>query len=278
MAIPIQSSISNPVSGAFGIGQVQFFSNSGTWNVPPGIAKVRVRMWGGGGGYTAHGTYYGAGGGGGFAIKTIYDLTGVTSVAVIVGNGGTRETSGTTLRFAGTSSFGSYCSATGGATNGGVASSNIGGTGIGGDINTSGGLGWWGSTSDVGGGGGCGSIFGNGGYAQSLNNVAPSTGGAGAGTPQSNAGLTAGPGFMTNGGFSTTGTSGFTSFPDAYTGNFSLDIIGTGGGGGYGQQGVNGGGGGYNTGYGGFPGGGSGFISVNTGVIVGGGGLVIVEW
>lgn len=279
MAIPTQSSISNPVSGAFGIGQVQFFSNSGTWTAPPGVAKVRVRMWGGGGGYTSFGpSNYGAGGGGGFAIKTIYDLTGVTSVAVVVGNGGTREASGTTLRFAGTSSFGSYCSATGGATGGGVAFSNVGGTGVGGDINTTGGIGFWGNSSEVGGGGGCGSIFGNGGSAQSTTGVASSTGGAGAGSPQASQGVTAGPGFMTNGGFATTGTSGFTSFPDVYTGNFSLDIIGTGGGGAYGQQGVNGGGGGYSNGYGGFPGGGAGYVNSANGSIVGGGGLVIVEW
>ena len=138
MSIPQIGSINNPVTGVFGTGNVQVFSSSGTWTVPTGIGKVRARMWGGG-------AY--AGGGGGFAIRTIYDLSGVTSVSVTVGAGGT-STSST----GGTSSFGSYVSATGGTNN------STGGSGSGGDTNTSGGTG-----NSSHGGGGVGNIFGNGG-------------------------------------------------------------------------------------------------------------------
>ena len=79
MAIPIQSQIYNPITGVFGIGQMQVFgygSSATAWAVPAGIGKVRVRLWGGGATN---------GGGGGFAIKTINDLAGVTSIAVQVG-------------------------------------------------------------------------------------------------------------------------------------------------------------------------------------------------
>lgn len=99
MAVSIQSQVFNPISGVFGTGQVQIFglnSLSNVWTVPLGINKVRARCFGGAGG---------------FAMKSIYDLTGVTSVPITVQKG--------------TCSFGSYVSATGG----------YGGIGIGGDIN-----------------------------------------------------------------------------------------------------------------------------------------------
>ena len=100
MTVPIQSQIFNPITGVFGTGQMQFFGpgQSGTWTVPAGVGKVRVRLFGAGAGQS--------GGGGGFALKTIYDLSGVTSVAVTVGAGVNGS--------GGTSSFGSYVSASGG--------------------------------------------------------------------------------------------------------------------------------------------------------------------
>ena len=114
MAIPVQSQIYNPISGVFGTGQVQFFgpqSGSFIWTVPQGIGKVRARCWGGGA------TSYA----GGFAMKAIYDLTGVTIVPITVSS-----------IAGGTSSFGSYVSATG------AVASTSAGYGVGGDINTSG--------------------------------------------------------------------------------------------------------------------------------------------
>lgn len=110
MAIPIQSQIYNPISGVFGTGQMQFFGPNSTatsWSVPAGIGKVRARCWGGSTGTNS----------GGFAIKSIYDLTGVSTIPIIVSTG--------------TCSFGSYVSSTGGSSSGV-------GTGVGGDINSNG--------------------------------------------------------------------------------------------------------------------------------------------
>ena len=81
MAIPIQTQVFNPVTGVFGNGRVQIFAVSGTWTVPAGVANVRVRVFGAGGGSYSTPT---SPSGGGFAFKTIYDLSGVTSVAVTV--------------------------------------------------------------------------------------------------------------------------------------------------------------------------------------------------
>ena len=126
MAFPDQNiTLANPMTGVFGNGQVQMFTSSGTFNVPIGVSKVRVRLWGGGGSHR--------GSAGGFALKEI-DLGSVSSVAVVIGSGGTTDNSGTWS--GGTTSFGAYVSATGGVGNGGTV-----GQGIGGDINYSGGRG-----------------------------------------------------------------------------------------------------------------------------------------
>ena len=224
MAIPIQSQIYNPITGVFGTGQMQIFGvgQSGTWYVPLGIGKVRVRCFGGGASIGA---------GGGFAIKSIYDLTGVTSVAVTVASAG------------GTSSFGSYVSATGGTT------TPTGGSGVGGDINASGG-----SVA----GGGVGSLFGNGGT--------PSIpGGSGYYTTL---GFPAGNGILGSGGAVSISGTLILNNPTTGMPYFSIDFIGTGGGGcgsTYGN-GINGGGGSL----GGYPGGG--------GSTTGAPGMVIVEW
>lgn len=262
MAIQEIAQAFNPITGVFGTGQVQFFTTSGTWSVPPGIGKVRARVWGGGGANV--------GSGGGFSMETIYDLTGVTSVAVTVGVAGTSSpTTG------GTSSFGSYCSATGGVTTGGAV-----GAGSGGDINYSGGLGSTGSNA----GGGVASLFGNGGAAATTTTSTDGNGGngasgGGAGTPSTNNLLSGGNGFLGTGGFhffTNTGANDPNVLPTSgLTPIFSIDFIGTGGGGVNNQPGMNGGGGGggaFTIPNGGFPGGGGG-NGAN-----GGTGLVIVEW
>jgi hypothetical protein len=210
MAIPIQSQIYNPVTGVFGIGQMQIFgfgTSASSWTVPAGIGKVRVRLWGGGAT---------AGGGGGFAIKTINDLSGVTSIAVQVG--------GTF----GASSFGNYVSATGGTN----TSGSYGGTGVGGDINYSGG-------NMV--GGGAGSIFGNGGSSDM-----PGASGFYGANYGGNGLLGSGSSLAAATNYFSVGNSGMQS-------SFSIDFIGTGGGGVTTTgSGYNGGGGGL----GGYPGGG----------------------
>ena len=237
MAIQTISTAYNPVSGVFGTGQVQMYFTSGSWAVPTGISKVRARVWGGGG--------YNQGGGGGFSLRTVYDLTGVTSIAVTVGAGGNSTTT-----TGGTSSFGSYCSATGGVVTG------TGGSGSGGDINYSGGN-----------SGGAASIFGPG-----NSNVGGTFGGAGYG---GSIDQMASSGFLGTGGMTSTASAGAIAAPPASgLRQFSIDYIGTGGGAASGQNGINGGGGGnLGTSQGGIPGGGGG----NT-TGPGGRGLVIVEW
>jgi len=255
MAIQEIAQAFNPITGVFGTGQVQFFSASGTWSVPPGIGKVRARVWGGGG--------YDRGSGGGFSLRAIYDLTGVTSVAVTIGVGG----SAATPTSGGTSSFGSYCSATGGATASGVV-----GAGTGGDINYSGGLGGTGGAG--GGGGGVASLFGNGGYGGT--NATNGGNGASGGGAGSTASLAGGNGFLGSGGVNGTAAQGRTMNTSGLSPIFSIDFIGTGGGGVSSMPGVNGGGGGSDASTGargGFPGGGGGNASAS-----GAAGLVIVEW
>ena len=245
MAIQTISTGYNPISGVFGTGQVQMFFTSGSWTVPTGISRVRARVWGGGG--------YQSGGGGGFSLKAVYDLTGVTSVAVTVGAGGLN-----TSTTGGTSSFGSYCSATGGVQGG------AGGSGSGGDINNTGGTSVGANIS----GGGAASIFGNGNGPISVG----AFGGAGLGANSVN--VSGYPGFMGSGGVAGTTFAIAPTPPTSGLQQFSIDFIGTGGGGGPQQNGINGSGGGIGaaTTRGGIPGGGGG-VSGN-----GGQGLVIVEW
>jgi len=271
MAITTVNQIYNPISGAFGSGNIMVYAGSTapsgsqtattfTWTVPAGVDAVRVRLWGGGG--------YDGGAGGGFAIKSIYGLSGTTSVLISVAFGGNGSTT-----TGGTSSFGSFVSATGGETTTGAA-----GTGVGGDINTSGGLG--GPTSSSG-GGGVGSIFGDGAsYGTStVNSSLPTFGGAGAG--QGTVGtLSSGSGFIGGGAAVqvnvTTApvTRAVLSTPNSGLQKFSIDFIGTGGGGYLYVNGRNGGGGGYSPSVaGGIPGGGGGEA-----LGLGAPGLVIVEW
>lgn len=235
----------NPITGTFGSGQIQIISSSQTFTIPPGVGKLRVRLWGGGGGNIGSAS---GGCGGGFAIKSIYDLTGITAVAVTVGAGASAGTGGT-------SSFGSFVSATGG-TLAGVSPGP--GTGVGGDINTSGGISNGNST-------GCGSIFGNGGGWASSYPI-PGASGSGVGVT----GVLAPNGILGQGGWSI-GTNSWANPTSGQESGFSIDFIGTGGGGGYTGGGINGGGGGY-SGAGGYPGGGGGNYCY------GAPGLVIVEY
>lgn len=253
MAIPTESvSIAqNPYSGTFGNGQVAIFVEDGTFTIPVGVSKVRVRLWGAGG--TDHG------GGGGFAMKEI-TLGSETSVAVTVGVPG----GGGSAYIGGTSSFGSYVSATGGTGNL-TSYSNVGGTGVGGDVNYTGGRG--NGSGDA--GGGCAGLFGDGGDAAVGSNKSGLDGcaGGGGGTAanyQGGNGVT-GTGaiyFGTYGGSPATGSDMVAK---------SIDFFGTGGGGYYSFRPTNGGGG-ANSQPGAFPGGGGGASAI------GGNGLVIVEY
>jgi hypothetical protein len=111
----------------------QLFSANGTFTVPAGVNAVKVTVIGGGSGYRPcwccccngdccfqPATW--GGGSGGVAIKTVTGLTPGQTISVTVGATG------------GTSSFGTYCSATGTLT-------AQAGQGVNGDINLSGGTG-----------------------------------------------------------------------------------------------------------------------------------------
>lgn len=91
----------------------QYFRSSGTWT-NPGVTRVEATCIGGSGGTNANLAASGAGG----YIKANLDVTGVSSVPVVVGAAGTSTGAG------GTSSFGDYLRAFGSLA---VTSANAGG-------------------------------------------------------------------------------------------------------------------------------------------------------
>jgi hypothetical protein len=97
----------------------QIFTSSGTFTVPSGVTSVLVTLIGGGGGGSkGRGTDApGSGGGsGGVYYRTPVTVTSGSSISVTIGAGGAGG-AGTTYNGSagGTSSFGTYLSATGGA-------------------------------------------------------------------------------------------------------------------------------------------------------------------
>jgi len=181
------------------ISNIQFnnianFAAGATFTVPPGATQVRVRLvGGGGGGAPSSATQAGSGGGAGGYAEGVFTVTPGQAIGVIVGAGGSGQpaSSGAGGGWGSASSFGAYCSATGG--NGGAlgptsAPGGDGGSASGGAINIRGGIGSDGSPGSVN-WGGCGgaSYFGGGGRAaaaagiEQLGHAAGSGGGGGYG-------------------------------------------------------------------------------------------------
>ncbi|MCW4148534.1 phage tail protein [Halomonas sp. 18H] len=130
---------------ADGFQNIDVISEVGTvsWPVPDvlkkGLRKALVTTKGAGGGGGNHRTTGGGGGSGGGVAHKLVDLTGVETVEITIGQGGTgapASTANTDGENGGTSSFGSYCSATGGRGAHNWCPGD-GGEGVGGDINTS---------------------------------------------------------------------------------------------------------------------------------------------
>jgi hypothetical protein len=127
----------------FGSG-VQVLATSATFTVPAGISQVEVEVWGAGAGSFASTSTVASGGGagGGYARKRVTGLVPGQTIPVTIGVGGTGgTTAGVPATAGGSSSFGTYVSATGGALNA-TASVNSpqngatpGGVGVGGDLN-----------------------------------------------------------------------------------------------------------------------------------------------
>lgn len=143
--------------GFFGTGNYKLFLQNGTFTMQPGTTyRVRVVGGGGGGGREGQARDMYGGAGGGYSEKIIackaQEVVNITVGAGGAAGVGTTETNG---QAGGTSSFGTYLSATGGG--GGSNSLSSGGKGAGGDINYTGG-----SCSGGAGGASAASDFGNG--------------------------------------------------------------------------------------------------------------------
>ena len=131
---------------------VQVFTSTGTFTVPTGVTALKVTVIGGGGAgekVTAASKKARGGGAGGCAIEWLTSQTPGASIAVTIGAGGTAG-GDATAGDGGTSSFASYCSATGGqggdtnANSPGEGNQEIGhtgGAGSGGTFNFDGGYG-----------------------------------------------------------------------------------------------------------------------------------------
>jgi hypothetical protein len=191
----VDGNTTNPDSGGAGWRKVMFigsfarsntYTSAATFTVPAGVTIVRATVVGGGGGGAsciANGGNYVSGGGGGAGGMAIglYTVTPAATVAVTVGAGGSAGFPG------GTSSFGAFCSATGGASSvfpgvhsspGGAPGGASGGT----ILNANGG---WGSDGQAAStyfaGNGAPGPFGGGGRAGELGGIAGYGYGAGGG-------------------------------------------------------------------------------------------------
>jgi hypothetical protein len=111
-------------AGAYNGFSTVIFASSGTWTPPAGVTQARVTVVGGGGG-GQNDSNLGPPGYGGYAIAYVTGLSG--AITITVGTGGDVGASDGVA--GGTSSFGSFVSATGGAGGSGTFG-GANGTGI----------------------------------------------------------------------------------------------------------------------------------------------------
>jgi len=212
---------STGTSGGSGVLNQQVFTSSGSFTVPAGITKVYVWVFGGGGGgsgssYTDFGYVAGTGGPGGSGQALITGLTPGQVITVTVGSGGNGG-NGAFYSFpsngtaGGTTSFGSYASATGGGagvaieqnimtgatgiftTTGTVILKNLGTQYLGGGNYATGGAGNGGTGLGPGGPGYSGG-GGSGGFVAQTGGVASGGGNAGSNGSSQNGGAGGSPG------------------------------------------------------------------------------------
>lgn len=166
-------------------GEMAVFASGGTFVVPGGVTRIKVRVVGGGaGGGRGTGANAAGGGGAGGYAEGWFIVSPGASYAVTIGAGGAGATvPGHGGGGGGTTSFGSLLSATGGQGQSPLEAGGAGGSGLGGQINCSGGSGLDAmSGSIVMGGAGGNSVFGGAGRqgtAAGTNGQAPGAGGGG---------------------------------------------------------------------------------------------------
>jgi hypothetical protein len=162
-----------PLGGVGGeLVSIQSFAVNGTWTRPSGVTRIRVCIVGGGGGANANtgGQYSGGGGGAGYC-ESIFDVSSITTGAVVIGvgsiwaSGSHNGPTNSTFTATGVTTM----TATGGAhVSNGSTTGGAGGVATGGQLNLNGEIGAAGLGSSQGfarggrGAGDFGSTFGSG--------------------------------------------------------------------------------------------------------------------
>ena len=125
------------VYDTYGATNLQVFQSSGTYTKASGVNQIMVRLVAAGGGGSGHAE---SGGAGGFSEKII-NVSGISTVSVNIGTGGTGTYYSGRSGQGSSTSFGTFLSASGGdgANQSYQHAGGLGGIGAGGDVNMYGG-------------------------------------------------------------------------------------------------------------------------------------------